>query len=135
MADTFHGGSVTLGSSGITLKIIEASYSGGSTAAIATPHAGLTTGDNIPYIPADLNEGGTLDLTVELDPDQELEGQSGVVHSITHTYAIPSGQSSAATKVFSGFIVDYSESLPIDDRITATVSIKVAGNITFTASA
>lgn len=134
MADTFFGGTLAFSTSSFTVDILEISRSGVSVADIETSHAS-TSGGYKTYMPADLIEGGTYEVTIAHDPDDDVEGQIKVVQTITHTYPLPSGQSTAADKEFSGYINSYDEALPVDDQMTATITIKVAGAVTTTASA
>ena len=51
------------------------------------------------------------------------------------TVTFPTGSAmTAATWVFSGYINSWSAQLPLDEKITGTITIKVAGDITVTAS-
>lgn len=124
--DTFFGGTIAFGTSTVlSVDILSGSRSGVTVDDIETSHS-TTSGDVKTYMPADLIEGGTYDFEVAFSPDDDVDALAGVVNSITVTYPVPSGLSTGATKVFSGYINGFDEALPIDDRMTASISIKVA---------
>lgn len=136
--DTFFGGSITFGTSTVLsgagdVGILSGGRSAVTVEDIDTSHAG-TSGDNKTYIPADLVEGGTYDFEVMYDPDDDIDALVGVSQTITITYPLPSGKMSAATCAFTGYINSWSEELPIDDKMTCSISIKVASDPTMTAA-
>ena len=137
--DTFFGGTLTFGTSTVlsgagSIGILSGGRSAVTVADIDTSHAG-TSGDNMTFMPADLVDGGTYDFEVMYDPNDDIDALVGVVQTITVTYPIPSGLSSGATCVFtSSYINSWSEELPIDDKMTCSLSIKVATDPTMTAA-
>ncbi len=134
MADTFFGGSITLGTTGESFQILEGDRSGMSVEDIDVKHGAVTDGF-IPYIPSDLVEGGEYSFTVMHDPDVDETNFVGVLQTITITYPLPAGKTTPATRSFTGYIKEYGESLPIDDKMTAEITVKVAGKVTVTPSA
>lgn len=98
-----------------------------SIADIETTHLG-TTGART-YMAGDLTEGGTVSLDVEYDPGTSIT-LGGTTTTWTLGYPLRSGQATAANLQFAGYINAYSPSIPLEDKMTATVGIKVAGPIT-----
>ena len=133
--DTFFGGSITFGTSTVdNIDIISGSRSGLSVDSIDVSHAG-TTGDNKPYIPGDLNEGGSYSFDVIYDPDDDdMDALIGVSQTITVTYPLKSGDTTAASCAFTGWIESWDEDLPIDDKMTGTLVLKIASDVTKTAA-
>lgn len=83
------------------------------------------------YIPG-LTENGAASLQMNYVPgsasDLRLEAlrASGQVVSMRITY--PNG----VTVTFDGFVEEYTPAVPVDDRLTATVSLAVTGDIVIT---
>lgn len=123
--------SMTFGTSGITLDVISIEPNEESVEDIALPHLGLDAGSIIPYEPGDLVEGG--EYTVELADNHDTQIATRVVETITYTKPIASGNTTAATKEFDGYIKSVKESnKATSERATITVVVKVAGEITVT---
>jgi len=121
MADTFFGGSVSF-DSGFLAEIISGTLPEQVRESIDTSHAG-TTGGKMTFIPSDLIDGGELQVELNFDetasPPIDQAAESTVL-----TFA------SGTTWTFSGFMTNYGGELPIDDRMTASATIKVSGGIT-----
>ena len=133
-ADTFFGGSIGFGSSSInSIDILSGSRTGVSVVNINTSHT-ATSGDNHTYIPSDLVEGGNYQFDVLHDPDDDIDNLVGVSDTITITYPTPAGGMTGATKAFTGWIDGYDEQLPLEDKMSASLSLKVASDVTSTAS-
>lgn len=132
--DTFFGGTITFGTSTVlSVDILSGSRSGVTVDDIETSHA-TTSGDVKTYMAADLIEGGTYEFEVAFSPDDDVDSLLGVSNSITITYPVPSGGSTGATVVFTGYINGFDQDLPIDDRMTASLSLKVASDPVHTPS-
>ena len=94
---------------------------------------------------AGLIDSGTVSLEVNLDPDDAQQvtvlGQLDVTAATTRP-ALKSwlitfgngvgGSNPGATFAFIGFVTDYSVKGSIDSAVTASISIKISGSITFT---
>ena len=122
VADTFFGATIAFTTqSTLAFDIIEGGRSGVTSVDIETSHAG-TSGGSKTYIPGDLIEGGTYEFTVAHDGDVDEDSFVGVSDTITITYPQPAGQMTAPTKAFTGWVNSYDEALPIEDRMTASMS-------------
>jgi len=129
MSDTGHGGAITLATSGMALDIISIVPPEETVEDVELPHLGLDDGDHVPYMPADLVEGGELSFVVAVDPDYDAPLRT--VQNVTLTYPIPSGMDNGATWIFSGYVKGYAHGeLKTSERMEATITVKVAGNIT-----
>ncbi len=132
-ADTFFGGTITFGTSTVlSVDILSGSRSGLAVTAIETSYSG-TAGDNKTYMPADLNEGGSFSFDVLYDTEDDTDALLGISQTITVTYPLRSGDSVAPKAVFTGWIESWDSQLPIEDKMTATLVLKVAGDVTWTA--
>lgn len=86
------------------------------------------------FLPSVFVDGG--EVTVELNFDQdEVPPIGAVTETWTVTYPLPPGQVTAATDVFDGFLTAVTPAIPIEDRMTQTVTIKVTGAVVRTPSA
>lgn len=83
----------------------------------ATPDGAMT------FIPSDLIDYGECGCDINFD-----EGRTPPIDQPAETVVInfPSG----TTWTFQGFLTNYAPAAPIDDRMTASVTIKVSGKIT-----
>lgn len=121
MAATGYGITITFGG-GFLAEIIDTTPPEISREAIDTSHT--TTADGaMTFIPSDLIDYGEMTVEINFDPSltPPIEDDPESV-----TISFPSG----AAWSFSGFLTNYSGAAPIDDRMTATVTVKVTGKIT-----
>lgn len=132
--DVGTGTSLVFGTSGFNAYITNVSGPGITREAIETTHLGTTGGKT--FIPGDLYDGGELTLDVMHDPSITVPMLAGnQPETITITYPTPAGMSSGATWSFSGFMTNYEPTAPLEDKMTATVTIKLTGNLTQTPAA
>lgn len=128
---TGHGSAITFGTSGYTLPLISLTPSEETVADIEEPHLGLDEGDNIPYSPGDLVEGGQYEAVLEDDRDTFIALRA--IETITWTKPLNSGDTTAASRAFDGYINKVQNNQQAtSERSTITVGIKVAGNFTDT---
>lgn len=77
----------------------------------------------------------TLVVELLLDPDENMETVlSAAPETVTITFPIPSGGSTAATWVFTGKATAWAADLPVEDAMTGTLTISAKSVITYTAS-
>lgn len=78
------------------------------------------------FLPGKLADGGMVEMEIGFDPDTQppiLEDPE----VITITFPLPDGMATAAKVVFTGYVNSWSAGLPLEDKMTATISIKVDG--------
>ena len=127
---------ITFGTSGISLEILNFTSPGGSIEEIDMTHLGSTWQER---------KAGAVKMTGELtinaiyDPDDTnttngaIDSALGVEETITITY--PNPASSAATVAFSGFLKSYEPGeVTNDTRAEITLVVVVDGALTITAS-
>ncbi len=124
MADVGTGTAIVFGTSGFTAEITDVNGSDMTREDIDISHLG-TTGYK-EYMPSTLIEGGTVDFEFAFDPDQQPP-ISGASETITITFPIPAGGSTAATLAFSGYLNSWSWGAPLEEKMTASATIKVDG--------
>jgi len=96
--------------------------------ALKTSHL-ATTGGYHTYVPDDLVEGGEVSMEVFWDPLDTYPPISAAAETIT----ITNNDSGLATEAFSGFVVNFEPTRQLGALMMATLTLKVAGAITFTA--
>lgn len=138
-ADVGTGTTIVFGTSGFSAEIVGVQLGGVSREAIDTSHMGTTPTPagkmgSRTFMPGDLSDGGELQLEVHHDPDL-VPPIGGAVETVTVTFPLPAGQATPASYAFSGFVTGYSAAVPLEDKMTGTLSVKVSGPITPTASA
>jgi hypothetical protein len=78
------------------------------------------------YIPGKLVEGGTVDMEIAFDPDA-IPPIAGAAESIVVTFPIPSGGAAGAYVTFTGYMNSWSWTDPMEEKMTASITIKVDG--------
>ena len=128
MAATFPNtgtGTTIAFSSGFFAQIRDIRHSGVSRPSIKTSHMGTTTNDT--FIPGDLTDNGTYDIDMSFNP-AVAPPDTAVTSSCVITF--PGTAVNVAT--FDAFVIGVSQSIPFEDLMTATVTLKVTGAITLT---
>ena len=128
--DVGNGASITFGTSSFTALATNIDYSIDREPVDSTD---LSTTGGRTAIPADLTDGEiTLDL--HYDPD-DFPPIDQAPETITITYPLPSGGSTAATDEFTGFMTNFTITVPEGEIISASATIKRSGGNTHTDSA
>lgn len=117
------------------LQVISVTLGGISRPALATSHLGTTAVgsnemSNATFIPGRIVDGGEMTLEVHWNPDKIIpfeDDDTGETITITTL--------EGATVVFSGFVTGFEINAPLDEVMTATITVKVSGAATVTAVA
>lgn len=132
MADTGDQGfgiAVTF-SSGFLAKIRGVRLAGYRREPIETTHAKSTNGWRT-FIPSDIKGGQTIEVDLLFQPDA-TPPLTDSAETCTITYPVPSGLSNGATLAQSGFLIEFGNEAPYDDVMTATATIQLTGEPTWT---
>lgn len=129
MTDTFTGTAIVFGTSGFSAELLSANIPSASRGSIDTTHAGTTAART--FAPTDLIDWGDLEIELNFDPDEEPP-LSGAAETITITWPLPAGGSTAATLAGSGFMTGFSISGTLEEKMTASATIKWTGDLTWT---
>lgn len=134
MADVGTGTTVAFGTSSFTAEVLSVNGNDISREDIETTHMGTTNYRT--FMPSDLVDGGSVDMEIAFDPDSQPPF-TAAAETITITFPLPAGQSTPADVEFSGYVSSWSWSDPLEERMTADITIKVDGETepTWTASA
>lgn len=131
-ADTIDGSYTSLGEisdltpPSITKDIIETTNHG-STNGVKTYIGGLV-------------DNGEASVTVNYDPEDAahtaVRNLAKTAHEATSAlkfFKFTFANSGASTEAFQGIVTGFEQSAPIDDKLSATFTIKVTGEVTYTA--
>jgi len=109
---------------GFLAELIDVTPPGASRGSVQTSHQG-TTDNAHTFTPTKLVDWGEFGAEIGFDPGADPPIDSDA-EEITLTF--PSGE----TWVFDGFMTGYEPSAPLEDRMTATCTIKVSGLVAVT---
>lgn len=129
--DVGTGTTIAFGTSSFTADLLSLDSGGASRESYETSHMGTTT--DMTFSPKSLVDRGSIDIEIAFDPDDQPP-IGGATETITITFPLPAGGATAATLVGSGFVTDWAFSVPFEERMTATATIKWAAGVTWTAS-
>lgn len=123
------GATLTFGTSTWTGDLTSISWGGISRPSLDTTHLGTT--DARTFIPGDLFDPGELTVEFLFDTDSEPP-YTASPETITLTFPDSDAASGAgATAAASGFITSFEVNNPLEEVITATMTIKFTGDITW----
>jgi len=134
------GTTLTAGTSGWTAELLSLDLNGIAREAIETSHSGTAAAGagkhaNRTYIPGDLADPGSLDVTFHFNPDTEPPIDQPA-ETWTVAFPLVSGDSTPASWAASGFMTEFSVTGPgQDDKMVGSATIKLSGNTTRTAAA
>jgi len=123
--DAGFGISITFATSSWSADLLDISPPAATREAIDVSHMGLASGFK-EFMPSDLVDWGEAKLTVAFDPATRPPIDAAV-EQITITF--PEGD----TWVFDGFLTKYEPKAPMEDKMTADVTLKVSGNVVMSA--
>jgi len=129
MATLGFGSSITF-SSGFCAQITDVKIGGLSREAVDVTNFG-STGGYKEFIPSTLIDSGELEVELIYDNDT-APPITGAVETITVTFPLKGSETAAATVACSGFLTDSEESIPMDDKLSQSVTIKFTGARTYT---
>lgn len=128
MADTGFGITISWPVSGFTAQIIDVNPPNVSADDVDVTH--MQSSGGIREFIAGLIDNGALKCTILYDPSKAIPvgDVSPSAQRGTTTITFPGGE----TWAFSSYINSYEPKTPIDDKMTADISVKVSGRITIT---
>jgi len=125
--DVGTGSTITF-SSGFFGEILSIGWSGISREAIETSHMGTTGGRT--FIPGDLYDPGELSVELNFEATDDVTTPiAAAAETVTVTF--PGSDTWAA----SGFMTSFEITDPLEDKMTASATIKFSGDITVTDTA
>jgi hypothetical protein len=129
---------VTFGTSGFTANITNVRWSGITRTAIDTSHMGVAqpapgTFGNRDYIPSGFSDAGELVLDVHFSPDSTYPLHTDP-ELITVIWPKATADTIAPQWAGMGFVRQLEINDPMDEKMTATLTLKFSGAITMTPS-
>ena len=127
MTATVGTGATITFNTGFFAEMISISADDWSRESIDSTHLGTTTART--FLPSTLYDPGTLTVEMLMVPGTTpVTPMTAAAETVTVTFP----DSGAATYAASGFMTVFSYGIPLEDRITATATIKFTGAITVT---
>lgn len=132
------GTTITFATSSFTAEITNIEWGGIERESIDTTNLsaaapGANDFGNRTFIPSALADPGELTLEIHFNPDT-LPPVHLVAETITVTFPLVSGDTTAAKWAGSGFATGYGAVVPLGDKMTTTMTVKMSGNQTRTAA-
>lgn len=132
--DVSTGITVVFGTSSFTAEIVDIAMGGVSRKSIDVSHmgtaaAGAAEFGNMPFIPGRLTDAGELSMELHFNP-QTIPPIDLVEETVTITFPLVAGDSTPASYAFTGFFTGFDMGMPLDDKMTASATVKVSGNVT-----
>lgn len=130
------GTKVGFATSSFTADLTGLTWSGISRESIETSHMetaapGADEFGNRTFVPGDLSDPGELTMQIHFNPGT-LPPIDQPAEVITITWPLTKNQTVAATWASEGFITDYNPDDPLEDKMTASITVKFSGNVTKT---
>ncbi len=116
--DIATGITIVFGTTGFSMEIMDVSGPSYARDPVEVTHQGSV--DAKEFLPADLYDGGEVTFDVNYNPDDAIPVDEPK-EVITITW--PAG----ATVVFTGFMTGFEPTGPLNDKMTASVTLKVDG--------
>lgn len=132
MASLGFGTTITF-SSGFCAEITDVKIGGLSREAVDVTNFGSTGGFK-EFIPSTLIDSGELEVELIYDTNT-APPIGGAAETVTVTFPLKSGESTGATLAATGFLTDSEEAVPIDDKMSQSVTIKFSGQRTYSPGA
>ncbi len=124
MADVGTATTIAFATSSFSAQVMSLNGSDIAREDVDITHLGSTA--YMEFQPAELADGGTIDMEIHFDPDEQPP-ILGSAETITITFPLPAGQGTAATFVFTGYVNSWSWEVPLEEVMTAEITIKVDG--------
>lgn len=135
--DLGNGASITFGTSGWTAQITSLAWNGVSRASVETSHLGTSAAaagkiGSKTFMPASLTDPGSLAIEGHFNPNTNPPIEQAA-ETITVTFPLVSGDSTAANWQASGFMTDFAiTGIVNDEKMMFSATVKLSGSVTMT---
>ena len=133
-SDIGTGTTITFGTSSRAFDIVSVDHGGITRESIDMSHLGTSSGR--PFTVSDTYDPGELTVELLLDPNFDvltLPPYDQVAETVTVTVPKQSGDATAGTFAATGLVTNFGFGIPFEDRMTGSATIKLTGDVTFTA--
>lgn len=136
--DTAHGTTVVFGTSAFSAELVGYTLSGQARVSIDTTHLGTAAPGanaihNKTFIPSDVSDAGEVTMDIHFNPEN-LPPINSASETITITFPLYSGDTTATIYTTSGFVTGFDMTGALEDKMTASMTVKLTGAITKTAA-
>jgi len=129
MATNVGTGSTITFSSGFFGEILSIGWSGINREAVETSHMGTTGGRT--FIPGDLYDPGELSVELNFEATDDVTTPiTSAAETVTVTIPNSPTATTVSTWAASGFMTSFEVTDPMEDKMTASATIKFTGDIT-----
>lgn len=132
LCDIGTGTSIVFGTSAFTAELTAVDWSGISRGSVQCSHLGTTNFHK--FIPTDLVDPGELNIEFNFDPST-TPPYDQPVETITVTFPVPDGLSTPADWEGDGFMTNFEFTVPLEEKMTGSATLKMTGAIVITAAA
>lgn len=122
------GASIAFATSAFSAELTAINGSGMSRASIDTTHLGNTPA--MTFQPGDLVDYGEFEIEIHLNPNNQPPIDQPK-ETVTITFPLFAGDTTPATWAASAFMTNFDFTIPLEDKMVATATIKVDGIVTF----
>lgn len=124
--------------SGFSAQVLDVTPPEVSRESVDTSHMGTAAPaagsfGNRTFIFGKLVDGGELSFEIHFDPD-DVPPIHELAEQIKITFPVPAGLTNGAEWEFPGAMTSYAPAVPLDDKMVASITVKVAGPIARTAA-
>lgn len=136
--DVTTGTTIVFGTSSFTADVMSIAFPGISREPIDTSHFGTALPGSTSFgaktsIPADLVDAGEFTMEVHFNPIARPPIEE-VAETITVTWALVTGDATSSIWAFTGFSTGFDVTGPLDDKMVATLTVKISGSVAITAA-
>lgn len=133
VTDVGTGSTITF-QSGLIAEILDVNWNGMARSSHETSHMGSANNAKT-FVPGKLRDPGEIQVEINFDGDANYWlALIQAAETVTLTFPIPSGDVSGPSLAASGFLTNVDVSDPMEDVMTATLTIKLSGDVTQTDS-
>jgi len=122
--DVGTGTTIAFGTSSFSAEVLSLNGNDITRPDVDVTHMGST--NYMEFQPGDLADGGSIEMEIGFDPDAQPP-VTAAAETITITFPIPSGGLGGATFIFTGYVSTWSWTAPLEEVMTASITIKVDG--------
>ena len=108
--------------SGFFAEILSVTPPGASRESIPTSHMGTTNAHT--FTPADLVDWGEMGVDMAFIPSTTIP-----INDVTEEVVITFPDSASSTMTFDGFMTGFTPEAPLEERMTASATLKVTGAV------
>ena len=136
--DIGFGTSVVFGTSGFSANLLSLDIGGIAVETPESSHMGLSspsagTYGNREFLSGGLIDGGEVTMEFHFNPNDAVP-VVGTSETVAISFPLASGDTTRANWAFTGIVSGFNPSVPMDDVMTASLTVKVTGAVTQTDS-